>query len=261
MKRSAVLEQLTMAIHRETGIKREGTRALKGIAILTVILSHASAAGFFERVPLFSNKNLMSLFCEIGMSVFLILSGYGVMISFLEKGMEKFWDKKFLNIFFPAIFIQCVYLCIRMLQDYFNGGVELDFQHLFSDVLCVGQTNGIDATMWYLSYLIFCYISFYFFFQYIHEIKKAFWGFVIFWVLATPAMIKLWHNAFYCVISFGLGVSIAYFLAVMKVRIEFAKTGILITLFVVIFIGYFVNYRVNYLLDNIASVLTRSSLN
>ena len=59
-------------------ITREETTILKAIAIMTVIFTHANGKQAFEGIPLLGNSRFTSELCMGGMSIFLILSGYGL---------------------------------------------------------------------------------------------------------------------------------------------------------------------------------------
>ena len=57
--------------------------------------------------------------------------------------------------------IQTVYF---LLEYFFDNGINIPWNTLITDILCISQQNSIDGTMWYLSYLLFCYTVFYIFF-------------------------------------------------------------------------------------------------
>lgn len=80
---------------------KESTTAIKGIAILLVIISHIGQFGYGIRmfVPLGG----------IGVAVFLILSGYGLMESFYRHGLKDFWGKRFLRVAIPYLIWIIVY--------------------------------------------------------------------------------------------------------------------------------------------------------
>ena len=89
---------------------KDSTTAIKGIAIILVIISHIGQFGYGIRmfVPLGG----------IGVAVFLILSGYGLMESFYRNGLKDFWKKRFLKVVIPYIIwiiVYSLYLYIRHL--------------------------------------------------------------------------------------------------------------------------------------------------
>ncbi len=148
----------------EKGITREVTTILKAIAILTVIFTHANGKLAFVGVPLLCNSKFTSELCKGGMSTFLILSGYGLYCSYQKKGFDNWWDRKITKIFLPAILIQIVWFLLVSIYTYFSSKtITISWATLITDILCISQQNNIDGSMWYLSYLLFCYTVFYVF--------------------------------------------------------------------------------------------------
>ena len=84
---------------------------MKYIAIVLVIITHANGAGpdAFRGIPILSNLNITSAFCEGGMALLLVLSGYGISASLVSKGIEGFWTKRIVYILIPASIIQILY--------------------------------------------------------------------------------------------------------------------------------------------------------
>lgn len=68
---------------------RRYTTILKGIAILTIIWGHVGA-----RLGVGS----IQFIAGIGVTLFLICSGYGIMQSYISKGLEKYWIKNGLRL-------------------------------------------------------------------------------------------------------------------------------------------------------------------
>lgn len=67
-------------------ISKEGTQALKGIAILLVIFGHM---GFLD-IP-----------GAGGVHIFLILSGYGIYCSVNKNGLYQYWKKRIVSVYIP----------------------------------------------------------------------------------------------------------------------------------------------------------------
>ncbi len=128
-------------------LDRSHTEAIRGIAILLVVLGH-SAGEFGTRV--------LNPFGSCGVVLFLIVSGYGVCKSYELKGLKHFWVKKFLHILLPYIIIQSLF-CI-----FLRGGRNLSARTIISDILLI---NPLHPYGWYLRYLFVCYIIFYIIFK------------------------------------------------------------------------------------------------
>ena len=127
---------------------RNHTDAIRGIAILLVILGHCG--GEF-------GIRFLNPFGSCGVVLFLIVSGYGMYKSYELKGLKHFWVKKFLHILLPYIIIQSLFL-------YFfeGGGKNLSARTVISDFLLITPLHPYG---WYLRYLFVCYIIFYIVFK------------------------------------------------------------------------------------------------
>ena len=97
---------------RELLNKNECT-VLKGIAILTVILSHiCGVCHLFDGIPVIGNEQICSALGEAGMPLFLFVSGYGLHISFQRHGMQGYWKKRFISVLIPYMAVQAVTMFI-----------------------------------------------------------------------------------------------------------------------------------------------------
>lgn len=165
----------------KSGITREETTVLKAVAILMVILAHANGWKAFVGVPILQNSTLTSELCHGGMCVFMILSGYGLYCSYMENGIENWWDRKITKIFFPAMMIQIIWYSLFLGYSYFKQKeISISWGTVIGDIMCVNPENGIDGSLWYLSYLLFCYVMFFFaldiFLRKWHFRYSRFWG-------------------------------------------------------------------------------------
>ena len=120
-----------VCINRETGT------ALKGVAILMILLGHTNyfiwgGAG--------------------GVVLFLILSGYGLNVSVREKGLCGYWENRIRKVWLPYVFVGVI-------------NVLAGKAHGFKAILCTitGLDLGLitDRTMWYVSFIFVWYIAYY----------------------------------------------------------------------------------------------------
>ncbi len=144
-------------------ISKEVTTSLKGFAILSVVIAHACGfAKAFSRIPLLRDAQFCSMFCQAGMCIFLILSGYGLYASYSGNGLGDFWDKRIAKIILPGTLVNACWFVFTNLKD---GIANMPF----SSILCIDEDNVVDSTMWYLSYIFFCYVIFYVCFKYFKQ--------------------------------------------------------------------------------------------
>lgn len=202
---------------------------IKYIAIVFVIVTHANGGGpnAFQGLPLLSDTPLLGILCEGGMALFLILSGYGICCSIESRGgVINYWYKRFVNVLFPAIIVQCGYfLAITLIaRSYSQDG-------LIGSLLCLRAVNNLDGTMWYLSMLFFFYLLMYCCYLIFRNINVCGIAMFIIALIAFPLISGTWISAFYCILCFPIGV-LYYFLSK-----KFKEIPVILST-IIIFIGY-----------------------
>lgn len=126
---------------------------LRGIAIVFVVLGHILGGQF----GIFG-AHITAILGTGGVSIFLLLSGYGLYQSYRKNGMEtkSYWNKKLEKIFVPYAVVTIVYYLYLMLC-----GITPGFAKLFENILCIDYARTMDGTMWYMSFLLLWYIAFF----------------------------------------------------------------------------------------------------
>lgn len=115
----------------------ERTNILRGIAIILVMMMHASCD---------AGERVFTPMGGIGVSIFLILSGYGLSVSCQKNGIKHFWKKKVVRIYIPYALLL---FSIIIIQSNYSRLLKLDF---ILDLLC------LKTSYWYISFLIYNYI-------------------------------------------------------------------------------------------------------
>lgn len=82
----------------------------------------------------------------IGVTLFLIVSGYGLNCSFKNQGLKNFWKKKVKRVLIPYFFV------IVVLRYFRYDFQPVDF---LLDIL------GLDTTYWFVEFIVYWYIIFY----------------------------------------------------------------------------------------------------
>lgn len=131
------------------------TTVMRGIAILMVVIHHLS---------LWLGTNIFTPLGGGGVAIFMILSGYGLTMSYQKNGVRRFWWKRFIGIFIPWVNIILLFM-----QPWKLIGYEWFWKYLFF----------IDYGPWYMQYLFVWYIIFYLSHcaKWLHRIR---WYFVAF---------------------------------------------------------------------------------
>lgn len=177
-------------------IDKKESMALKGVSIITVILSHSADIGC-----LYINRDIFAYFCRGGMAVFLFLSGYGCFASYLENGLNEYWEKKFVKIWYPFLVSQIILhlLAFVINHTYFTLGEYISI--LFA--LC--KEPPVDGSMWYVNFIFLYYFLFYFSFK-LFDMRKALIVFGVISVLAYFYIPEYYSHGGYLSIQFMCGI-------------------------------------------------------
>lgn len=143
-------------ITKEKGVllfSRAHTNLLKGFAILTVLWGHIGSAYGIGGIQWIAG---------IGVSLFLLCSGYGLEASFTKNGLAHFWKKRFIAVIVPYWIIYIIAAALTSDNFSFN---------LVIRILFFIQAN------WYVRYILIIYIVYWALKQmstYLKLSKKAF---------------------------------------------------------------------------------------
>ena len=186
-------------------ITKQETNILKGIGILSVILSHTSimCREAAVTVPFFSNGTVCMAICEAGMSLFLFISGYGSHMSYKARGLENYIKNRFINVLVPYMIIQVISMAVA----FFTTGLHGSLLFNLSQLVGINPTNLYDPTMWYISYALFWYVVFWIAYR---IGKGSYVSQIMIGVVSIAGFLYVpWYwgnNADYCVLTFFAGV-------------------------------------------------------
>ncbi len=118
-------------------LDRESSTILRGVAILFILLGHTNyyiwgGAG--------------------GVTLFLVLSGYGLNLSCEKNGFSHYWNKRLRKVYFP-------YLCVALFV--LVGWRIVDLRVIVCTVLGLDLGLIADSTMWYISFILLWYFTYY----------------------------------------------------------------------------------------------------
>lgn len=112
-------------------LSRETTNALKGLAVVLILICHMFGGGFGYRI--------VTPLGGIGVSIFLFLSGYGLNESYISKGLRHFWKNKLLRLLLPYFLWLIILIPILYIM---YGEVQWFYRY------------------WYIEYMLIWYILF-----------------------------------------------------------------------------------------------------
>ncbi|MGF6356118.1 peptidoglycan/LPS O-acetylase OafA/YrhL [Paenibacillus sp. 4624] len=134
-------------------IKRDVSNQLKGIAILFVVLGHLCLLGIIT-MP----STIFEYAGVWGVTIFLMMSGYGLMSSYLNKGIKlSFLYKRLNKVWVPYVVITLVWVILDKFIFHINHNNYQLIKYLFS----LDFKYSVDPTMWYITYIGMWYIIFF----------------------------------------------------------------------------------------------------
>lgn len=203
-------------------LSKTDTTALKGLAILFVLLGH---------------MNYLDSSGAWGVHIFLILSGFGLEISYQKNGLNEYWKKRIVKVFLPYEFVILLALTIERIVF-----LHHDYLGVAASILGLDFGCNIDHSMWYVSYLFLLYGEFYIWKKYgANRITKT----------LLPVMFILFNFALsICDKFFPLAIwsptaqvwlyVFDFFVGIILVHISAEKHKKIYDLFVIVMILYFV---------------------
>lgn len=131
---------------------------MKAIAIIMVI------AGHFLNTYYQINPSLALTLGTGGVTIFLMLSGYGLINSYYYNGLHTdYWTKKIKKIYVPYLVVTVIWIAIAKLY-------VLSPSVIFKNLIMLDFNRTIDGTMWYMSYLLIWYVLFYLIFVFDYSV-------------------------------------------------------------------------------------------
>lgn len=127
---------------------------IKSYAILMIVLHHVS---IWTDMLTGGVKVYFQNMGACNVTLFLALSGYGLTASWKNDcEMKCYWKNKLEKIYFPYVLVTFFWL-------FFCFDRPLSGKIVLLNILCINVDKNytLDSTMWYLTFLLFWYLSFY----------------------------------------------------------------------------------------------------
>lgn len=194
----------------EFAFSRDYTNVLRAFAILLVMMHHVSN---------FYDCKYFTPLGGIGVSIFLIVSGFGLNESYKHKGFSSFWGNKIVRVILPCWIVISLASLIKI--ENFN------LYNFIKSLLCVDVN-------WYVRYLFYWYTIFYFTTKYLANQRLLIFSLIAGFMLIFLPEIEAEQS-----FSFLLGVFIScktyrgksLLFYIEKLKILFLILGILALLF------------------------------
>ncbi|HEJ9719838.1 TPA: acyltransferase family protein [Proteus mirabilis] len=132
-------------------LSRNGTNNIKAIAIILVMFGHLVTT---KRISVDFD---LRMFATFSVGAFLVLSGYGLTLSYIKNGLSGFIKKRLLTVVYPFIVINIIF------YFYFFG--KINTFDLLKTILFINPKLNIDPTMWYVYFILIWYVIFFIIFS------------------------------------------------------------------------------------------------
>lgn len=139
---------------------------LKGFSIFTIVLMHLCQG--FLMVPNIVNKGVS--FGGAGVHIFILCSGFGLYLSYLNKRINyvEFLKRRFSKVYIPYIIVIVISSLIPIIGSNLNK-IKALFSHVFLYKMFIEEyENSFGIQFWFVSTII----QFYFLFYIIVKIKE-----------------------------------------------------------------------------------------
>ena len=216
-------------------ISKEKSNILRAMAIIFVLIGHG--------LQWLTNSNLSVLNWGggVGVAIFLMLSGYGLTESYLSEGKidsKKFWKKRICTVMIPYWIIMVIQEVLDRILFKRDIGVKETLLSLIG-YNAYTRLESIDSTMWYITFLMLCYILFFVVFKL--PFKNVIKGIILMSLFVLGFVMKVslttdWYINYFC---FPLGVLISLCGGGLQKNIRKIIVAISLLLFVAISTGYY----------------------
>lgn len=133
---------------------REAGKELRGIAILMVLLGHLSYMVGYVKLPVTPALGAPAV------DIFLFLSAFGLMSSYEKKGLKGFVGRRLAVILIPYVIATLLKIPFMQVEGWGIKEVILNILPLTTNI-----TIMLDTSMWYVQYILLCYLVFFLVFK------------------------------------------------------------------------------------------------
>lgn len=143
-------------------ITKEQSCILKAISIIAIILCHFW--GWIYEPPMIVAR-ISGSFCQVGVFMFLFLSGYGIMSSYKVNGIDRYWAKRLNKIYIPFVMVSIPQLLMEIWKYKDNIG-DMFIRSTFLSALGLYPNNLLDGTLWFIPFILLQYLIFWISFKF-----------------------------------------------------------------------------------------------
>ncbi len=124
------------------------TEQMKGLAIIMIVVHHLYTYVLEDYQEL---RDINGLLGPSGVSVFLILSGFGLCVSLRKKGLKYFFYKRILKLYVPILFAMTSLIFLQHILLHPETNLLIHLTRIFTNL------PGIDKNLWFILFILFWY--------------------------------------------------------------------------------------------------------
>lgn len=135
-------------------ISGKETNMLKALSALFVLTNHMISWCELESINIFVSE-LSGKLSDLGMFLFLFISGYGLYKSYIKDNLRGYWDKKIEKIYLPLICANIIgAVACHIVQNKAADRAMIMYGIMSKDFITYNPIT------WYLHYLFYWYLIF-----------------------------------------------------------------------------------------------------
>lgn len=154
---------------------RDTSRELKGLAILMVLFGHMTLVHGWIGIP------ATPVLGAPAVEIFLFLSSFGLVSSYHKKGLKGFIPRRLLAVLIPLWIVNLVKIVYYAVFHVPPKSILLSFI-----LVDIGST---DPSMWYIQYILLCYLIFFLVFC-IRKLSLKWKAILVFLIFASAAIVN-----------------------------------------------------------------------
>lgn len=172
-------------------LERRDTKIIKGLAIIFVIVGHVFL--------MLGNTSCISKIASLGVSLFLFVSGYGLVKSYEKKGFNRFFINKINKIYIPYLIniIVIIFISIYFLKEVYS------IKEILFALLGIDFLSKFEPSLWYITYIFIWYLIFYMCFKF-EKVCKFMKVLIMFLIYAIVVYLYIYVRKHYILWNYSL---------------------------------------------------------
>lgn len=183
-------------------ITKEEACIVKFFSLIFIIFAHFY--GWIAKDSVIAATKFGASISQCGVSLFLLLSGYGLYKSYQRNALQKFWYKRFTRIYISFLLVIIPQFLLEVWK-YHENIRDMYIVSTCLSALGVYPNNIIDGTMWFIPFIMLQYFVFWCTFRFQSHMRIMLVGEALIYLIFKKCFIWVNENDIYAIV-FMLGV-------------------------------------------------------